>query len=664
MLYHGVAGWCEVATIEGDPSHGAHGDFRRWWYRIDDIHDLERLAQQLGDTGQHGLNVYVSSTLYRTRERSKAAALPSRVLFVDDAPREPEQPYTLSYSMLVQTSPASYQAYYVLDERLNHAARERHQAALAAHLHADPSGADVTQIVRVPCGYNTKAKYGDPYAVTLRSSAGTPYTCAAIEAVYPVSVVTIRTHAPLLAVESQLGNIADLLDRAGAPTRINIPTIRTNFITASTSDRDSSTLRYTLAKSLIIHGYPDDEITALLVHFAPAPHKPSDWLYDDITRLISKLRRDYSPRSGIESTRKPGQQRNAPVMLPGDDKPAHRPQTVTPAKLLAWYESQAESSVVQLTVQEVAQQLGVSRSRIERLERALRAENLIRRNRYADNQKSCIQLVERPVRSPLNVPSEVPADATSDGTFPCEIIRTGSAESRDVECTISYRSTHRGPTQGETAPPARGGVCTPLRAEAVPSPFVAAALRAGIVYQHKRTANEVVIAAPVAPQDAPQFPVRTGDLLLDAALAIFDAPRILGVVPAPAVTTRPARSGDDLRACIEQWLESDLAIDYATGQTYKNKTLRLCISHVRYRLGDTHSETTIQNAYKTARDAWQKYRNRVWTMTDTQLQTEYTQQRRLQTKHADDKRFKWYSVKVAIAASEIQRRGLNRTLAA
>jgi DNA-binding Lrp family transcriptional regulator len=411
MLYHGLVGWCQVATIEGDPSHGATRNFRRWWYRIDDIHDLELLSQELGDTGHRGLNVYVSSTLYATKNMSKATALPSRVLFIDDAPREPEKPYTLTYSMLVQTSPASYQAYYFLDERLNHDSREQHQAALAAHLHADPSGADVTQIVRIPGGYNTKAKYGDPYPCALRWCDGKRHSLTEIEAIYPTSIVEINKKIPQIDIELWHGNIQSLLDDENIPSRITNPQyIRDNFKRALDGNYyndnpkdgkpriDKSGMRQTLANSLSIKGYQDEVIAAFLAYYTPDDSKSESWLIQDIKRCISLARVTHAPKHGINPVGVPKSRNGAKPIISNEPQLNHRRAEITARKLWQWYESRAiDTDVINLKLHEVAQELCTSNRTITRRERELEKAGLLKR--YTVRHQSYVRLF-RHDRSP------------------------------------------------------------------------------------------------------------------------------------------------------------------------------------------------------------------------------------------------------------------------
>ena len=128
FLFGRQVGYIEVGYIAGDP---LEDDMRfvpgKRWHRyswetapaIARFHDA--LAEQHGD-------VYVSSAIYSEPRRSRTVALPSRIVFTDDAPERPR----VRYSAVCRTSAASQQSYHILAEAVGPATRRELQGLTAA----------------------------------------------------------------------------------------------------------------------------------------------------------------------------------------------------------------------------------------------------------------------------------------------------------------------------------------------------------------------------------------------------------------------------------------------------------------------------------------------------------------------------------------------------
>lgn len=142
---------------------------RKWM----DPHDTTALARLITRSAERWGNAYVSVGTYGqapnayregTLQYSRRVPLPRRCFPVDDVTDLATLP--LSPTWATETSYRNYQAGYTCDELLTPAEAEALAAGAARLLGADPSGADATQLIRVPGTLNTKAKCagrpGDP----------------------------------------------------------------------------------------------------------------------------------------------------------------------------------------------------------------------------------------------------------------------------------------------------------------------------------------------------------------------------------------------------------------------------------------------------------------------------------------------------------------------
>lgn len=297
FLYDDEHGYAELCYAPADPRDGLK---RAGWYAYPE--QLDRLAQDAARLAEAHGDVYVSSTLYSRRERREDAARPSRIVFLDDAPEAPEG---LPYSAEVATSRRSRHAYYRLDTAAPPAARHALQRRAAAALAADPSGADIAQVVRLPIGANTKGGGREPVRLAHLDLART-YTAEQLAAAFP----PVRPPAGSAAggdlppdlraqVEAVLPNIGQLLSAEGIPRRFkpasqSARVLRGELVPVNQAgDADTSTRRAFVARGLILHGYPDAEAVALLIHLTDdgaSTRKGSAWLYADCARLIAKER--------------------------------------------------------------------------------------------------------------------------------------------------------------------------------------------------------------------------------------------------------------------------------------------------------------------------------------------------------------------------------------
>lgn len=394
ILYHGLAGWCELSYIDGDPSDRTAPFSRKWHHVAGDYRPLAARCAALG--AKYG-NVYISRTLYAEKRRSVDCAQPTRVIFVDDLPIDA----TPAPSMAVQTSATSRHGYYLASAPLPNADGADLARRGAAANGADPSGADLTQIVRVPgCTFNTKR--GARWPVQLVASAGPIYPAAQLAGAWPALPAPA---APALTLDDQrvawwLGNRELLIDHQGLPRRVRNPKARL-FFAQRGQWRDSSAYRYTIARSLVMHGYPDDEAAALLLHFCDdtSARKGGRWLVDDVRRCLAKVRGEIAPYEGIRPTALSAKyQTRMPQALP-DHAPRRkgRPVACTAAQLLAFYQQNADTAThCMMSRDDVCTALHISAGVLGRLEKQLTDQGELHRQTATDRRRSWVVLGAKP----------------------------------------------------------------------------------------------------------------------------------------------------------------------------------------------------------------------------------------------------------------------------
>lgn len=403
LLYERRRGYLELAWIDSDPDDREHYIFDRTWFDYAPER-LEELLGQIEELSQQYGNVYVSAQLY-TAPRRSAPIVPGRAVFVDDLQTGAD------CSASVNTSPCGQHGYFLLD-RVVAGEMLRELAKRAAYcLGGDKGGWDSQQLVRLPGTFNTKARHGGRYPVTLGAVTHRRYSPDELRALWPEVTAPEAELADLdwPEVEHWLGNLGSLIGENGLPRRMK-PTTQTAQVLQS-EPADTSLARYMVAKGLVLHGYPDAEIAALLWHlceYDSVTMKGSAWLKADILRIIAKVRAEC-PGVRVNATRARG--KGEPQRI-AERPPVRRGRkaTLTPAALLAWYEGARDcGDLVMLTVTQVAGQLQVSRSTVERCERTLRAAGQIERRTFNRRQSSLVALLQPAGTAGSGVPKSCPA---------------------------------------------------------------------------------------------------------------------------------------------------------------------------------------------------------------------------------------------------------------
>jgi hypothetical protein len=144
----------------------------------------ERAAARAWVQDQAALDreLYHCAHLLRQPQRRKQTAAPLQSLYVDldyaDIDRDFPAP-----TLVVASSPGRWQAYWRLTEPVAPVVGEALNRRLAAALGADPSGWDLTQLLRVPGTHNHK--YPDAPPVELVAARSIAYPVALLDVVLP-----------------------------------------------------------------------------------------------------------------------------------------------------------------------------------------------------------------------------------------------------------------------------------------------------------------------------------------------------------------------------------------------------------------------------------------------------------------------------------------------
>jgi hypothetical protein len=619
-----MEGFIELCYIDGNPK--SNHLKRDSWYKIDPskpetyhqaVNRLETLILKYG-------NVYVSKSQFSKRTRAQCFVIPSRIHFVDDPRIIP----TLPFSMILETSEGNTQGCYIttLPVPANESESLSRSAAIA--LQADQSGWDSTQVIRVPCSFNTK---NGRWAIPPHIDSGIVYEFEQLIQHYPAlpfptKITTDDYHKKFDTFDKKTyaRTLPTYLDSDHVPWRCkNVPPwVRTCFINAVNGDYthtqkntpDASAYRYALIDALVMRGADDGFIFAYLEKYTiystnnkkNTSRNAHDNFVKDVVQITESLRQDY-PNVKINRV-----DSNTSYTTKIDDTVAL--VTIKADELLAYFQRcQDDLGIIRKTRPELADELHCTLSSLITAERLLTKQDKIKRIQHGQHGS----LVFIPDFEGVNQTLEG-VNPVSIHTLKPELVKPDSCRP-DEELTtkeesgVSLLRTHGG-TQAQddgAMPVPTGGVC----------------------------------------------PYSQGDPLLDAALALFDGYRILGVLPTPPL------SSDELFACVEQWLEDEITVDYDTGVTYKNKWARIGIMHVQRAFGNKYSVDEIQDMINHLKSPWPKVRAEYRAMADAKLIKDYMGMIKWQTKNPEHKQFNFRSTCIEIAAKEIQRRGLNITLA-
>lgn len=427
-LYDDQAGYMEIVAGRANLQKPDKIDLvmrtRRWCYYDPERPDLlASAAAYVAELANDYGNVYCGVRLYtaeakRTDTRSEKYTKPSRMIFIDDAPAAPPIPYTAS----IQTSENSRHAYYKCDKPTTKDDARRAAAALGG----DPSGVDLTQLVRIPGTFNTKR--GQQWLVSVEPGSQPRYTLEKIRAVFPA----VSGSAPKSG-GAAWGEVYHAENWQNLPDGESL--WRSAYIAAAGQRRpDLAKLlrneRVTIVKK---DGTRDDSDSAQVAALAynllsanvcmPQARAIADYLYTQMRP--TKTREHYRAHFDVELERYTPKhynpqtirsiasvQKTAPQPLPpAEYKPEpktrarkDRPQRVSGAAgYLRWLQTQvdAQSGSVMLSQSQCAERLGCCIRTIKRYEKALSGQ--IERRIFAQRQAGCLFILAPDVVTTLPV---------------------------------------------------------------------------------------------------------------------------------------------------------------------------------------------------------------------------------------------------------------------
>lgn len=508
FVYQDASGYAEIVAGQTRASDPSKIDLvmstRRWLY-IDPLRpDLDAaLLVYAATLMQQYSNVYISVRLY-TRQaktentRKEAYALPSRVIFVDDAPADP----TLPYSAFVQTSAHSGHGYYLADTPVSKTLGKRAAAALGG----DPSGYDLTQLVRLPGTLNTKNN--NAFRVTLRTLSNRAYTKADLCAAFPeILTRPTDTNAPITpiawpAAEQALGNITALLRRAELTMKPDTQTRRIlagellTFTVHGHPTNDRSMNRCAVAHGLLLAGFPDDEIAAVLwarCDWGHAAQKGSSWLQADIERCIADAHTAH-PSAHTRQNRTKLRQDQPPTPIlhrPRARKTCPQRYANSEALLPDLLELQDVRGKICKDRGELAEALRISIATLDRLLKPLREAGKIQWHCYNRRQESYLEISDDVLSSFLH-----PLAGTAS---PCDPQSALDVLSAQTILPIPTPDLDDEANRGYTRPP-----------EACPLPAVAAELpTSDAASSNADQAQGGAVCSPSPASEAPLTELRT-----------------------------------------------------------------------------------------------------------------------------------------------------------
>lgn len=255
-------------------------------------------------------DVYFSPMLYSVPRRKKTTVATTPVCYADTDQFDPAR-FLIAPTLNVETSEGHTHSYWVLDSdeysredvaRVSRAIAIAHDErdANGEKVGVDPSGWDLTQLLRVPGTVNTKRDKHQP--VFVRDYTGNVYTLAQIADAYdPRNVEAVEVH-----VADQLpANIPDPMDVL--PRMAGIKKLSDLYSKEPEYDQDWSDTLYLFVSEMLREGFTPSEVLAVGWNAACNKYRrdgrPKEhfWEYD-ITRAVKDPKN--RPRTRVEEEAK------------------------------------------------------------------------------------------------------------------------------------------------------------------------------------------------------------------------------------------------------------------------------------------------------------------------------------------------------------------------
>ncbi len=169
-----------ISTLDRSKPEGDKSRFSNHFF-VYPAH-LEQALCFASESDRNGLDVYVGAHLFRSRSRKKDHAVPLVACYAEldggEIPADAPEP-----SIVIESSPGKKHVYYVLSEPVKPQDGEELNKRLAIVLGADPSGSDLSQLLRPPGTHNNK--YADRPLVHVLNRSGKQYEPAELDKFLP-----------------------------------------------------------------------------------------------------------------------------------------------------------------------------------------------------------------------------------------------------------------------------------------------------------------------------------------------------------------------------------------------------------------------------------------------------------------------------------------------
>lgn len=251
-------------------------------------------------------DVYFSPMLYSVPRRKKSTVATTPVCYADTDQFDPSR-YLIAPTLNVETSEGHTHSYWVLDSgeysredvsRVSRAIAIAHDErnSKGEKIGVDPSGWDLTQLLRVPGTRNTKRGKSEP--VFVRDYTGNVYTLAQIADAYdPENVGAVEVHV----ADTLPNNIPDPMDVL--PRMAGIKKLSDLYSKEPEHDQDWSDTLYLFVSEMLREGFTPAEVLSVGWNAACNKYRrdgrPKEhfWEYD-ITRAVKDPKN--RPRTKVE----------------------------------------------------------------------------------------------------------------------------------------------------------------------------------------------------------------------------------------------------------------------------------------------------------------------------------------------------------------------------
>lgn len=285
-----------ICIASNDPAKGKSA-FNQSFYHWPE-QKPELLAHIERQSKRH--NVWYCTSLLSDKKRVKDNCLPGHLVWADLDTCKPDEvePYP---SIVVESSPSRFQALWRLNRTIPPDVAEEYSKRIAYKYNengADPSGWDLTQLLRVPLTYNYKYEKADSVPEVLLLAASDELIDADIFEAIELKALK-KEHGEDDVFDVEMPDLETLPDPAWAIYRVKEELNRTPFMTLYTmepdKDDDWSGKLWHLLTVTLESGMTLEETFAVAINAACNKYKrdgrPPRYLWRDVVKADAKIRR-------------------------------------------------------------------------------------------------------------------------------------------------------------------------------------------------------------------------------------------------------------------------------------------------------------------------------------------------------------------------------------